>query len=92
MYNHSLVLHNFITEVISMDGKMTVTRYMPTLARIAKLREIACGFYLDENARYYVSSEKKETRISLLEDEIGTQEQVLIWCNFQYPYLRSLLY
>ncbi len=81
---YSMVLNNFITEIISMDGQTTTTRYMGKLARIAKLREIACGFYLDENEKYYVSDEKNGSLISLLEDEIGTEEQVIIWCNFQF--------
>lgn len=81
---YSRVLNNFITEIISMDGQVTTTKHMGKLARIAKLRELSCGFFLDENEKYYVSDEKNDALISLLEDEIGTEEQVIIWCNFQF--------
>ncbi|GEM_PF-948698 len=81
---YSKVLNNFVTEVVALDGQSTMTRFMGNMARIAKLREIACGFYLDENKRYHISSEKNLALISLLVDEIGTAEQVIIWCNFQF--------
>ena len=81
---YSKVLQNFVTEVVSMDGQRASTKQMGKLARIAKLREIASGFFLDENDQLHVSSEKNDDLIGLLEDEIGSEEQVIIWCNFQY--------
>lgn len=77
------VLNNFMAEIISMDGSVvTPTVRMSNRAKIAKLREISCGFYLDDNGGHHISSEKMETLNAVL-DDIGN-DQVIIWCNFQF--------
>ena len=77
------VLANLISEIVDMEGKRGTTAKMNHLARLSKLREIACGFYLDEKGQYHTSAEKLELLLLLL-DSIGQEEPVIIWCNFQY--------
>lgn len=79
---YSQVMQNMVTEIVAMDGSELQTRNMGHLARIAKLREIASGFYLDSDNQYYISPSKLNTLMLVL-DEIG-DNQVIIWCNFQF--------
>lgn len=79
---YAQVMQNIITEIIDMDGKSIHTVRMGRLARITKLREIASGFYLDEKDRFHISPSKLSALMLIL-DEIG-DNQVLIWCNFQF--------
>lgn len=76
------VMQNMIAEIIDMDGAPVHTKSMGRYARIAKLREIASGFYLDEKDHFYISPSKLNALLLIL-DEIG-DNQVLIWCNFQF--------
>ena len=79
---YAQVMNNMVAEITSMDGATVYTKRMGRLARIAKLREIASGFYLDADDRYHISFSKLNS-LTVLLDEIG-DNQVLIWCNFQF--------
>ena len=82
------VMENFVTEIIDMEGKKVRVNQLSRLASIMKLREIASGFYLNEDNSYRINKHKVEAIKDLVE-EIGYDQnekhnKILIWCTFKY--------
>lgn len=82
------VMENFVTEIIDMEGKKVRVNQLSRLASIMKLREIASGFYLNEDNSYRINKHKVNAIKDLVEeigyDQYGKHNKILIWCTFKY--------
>ena len=86
---YSDILHQYIAEIITMDGEYLKVNRISKLGLLMKLREVASGLYLDKSGEPYRLSEHKITAIKDLIEEIGydkngIRNKVLIWCSFKF--------
>ena len=89
MHFYESVLHNFVTEIKSMSGGSVKNTQMSKIATIMKLREIASGFYLDnETNSWRLNRHKVQAIKDLIEeigyDQFGKQNKVIVWCTFKF--------
>lgn len=82
------VMQQFVAEIIDMEGKEVKVNQLNRLASIMKLREIASGFYLDNNNSHRINRHKVNAIKDLVEeigyDKYGKHNKIIIWCNFKY--------
>ena len=85
---YSDIIKRFITEIVDMNGKKIKVRPLSKLASIMKLREVASGFYLDQDNSFQINRHKVDAINDLIEeigyDKSGKYNKVLIWCTFKY--------
>ena len=85
------VLERIVTCFMSEENKSVVIRSLSNFAMITKLRELTSGFMYDDNHNLDIFNYDKLNKfLEVLDNKIGKDKQVLIWCNFKYE--RDLLY
>ena len=82
------IINRFVAEIIDMNGKKIKVRPLSKLASIMKLREVASGFYLNDNNSFQININKVNVIKDLVDDigydASGKHNKVLIWCTFKY--------
>ena len=78
------VLEKIVTIFVTENNKNTIVSGLGRLALITKLRELTSGFYIDNGVVKDFNSDKLNKLFDVIDNRIGTDKQVIIWCNFTH--------